>query len=203
MGVEVPLFSLAWQICWHSGPLLGLAVAFFQIDQWFVLLFDIFHRLKIKQMLQELFKPYLQLLVFAACWEHLPNMGNMANIRGANLSNHHKQPNCQTAQLRLQTTLRQDLFTFPCSRPSPPKICNLTSRDCERSLMAAPGLWPDNGQTGLTFPPGGLAPFKQPPAADKRCVSTSASVRLLLPRVGLVEQSTLWIFHYRSSLAYM
>ena len=118
----------------------------------------------------------------------------MANIRGANLSNHHKQSNCQTAPLRLQTALRQDLFTFPCSRPPPPKICNLTSRDCKRSLMAAPGCWPDNGQTGLTFPPGGLAPFKQPPAADKRCVSTSVSVRLLLPRAGL-EQSTLRFFH--------
>ena len=99
-----------------------------------------------------------------------------------------KRPNYVSRRLWDKISLHS-----PVRVPPPPKICNLTSRDCKRSLMAAPGCWPDNGQTGLTFPPGGLAPFKQPPAADKRCVSTSVSVRLLLPRAGL-EQSTLRFF---------
>ena len=93
------------------------------------------------KMLQELLKSYLQLLVFAACWEHLPNKGNMANIRGANLPNHHKQSNCQTAQLRLQTALRQDLFTFPCSRPPTqnlqPHISRLQAKSNGRTRLLA------------------------------------------------------------------
>ena len=95
------------------------------------------------KMLQDLLKSYLQLLVFAACWEHLPNKGNMANIRGANLPNHHKQSNCQTAQLRLQTALRQDLFTFPCSRPPHPKFAT------SHLATASEVLWPHQavGQT--------------------------------------------------------
>ena len=116
----------------------------------------------------------------------------MANIRGANLPNYHKQSNCQTAQLRLQTALRQDLFTFlvrvPPTQNLQPHISRLQAKSNGRTRLLA-----RQRTDGSNIPPSELAPFKQPPAADKRCVSTSVSVRLLLPRVGL-EQSTLRFF---------